>query len=104
MEVLDRQLADLEYPAEQLASYVAENDAGFLGPRTEWELWESKVNRGYDTTPHYVTREMDFEEEAKKDRENSSRDCPHCGYPSPDYRSRCKRCDCPHGRFGGATE
>jgi hypothetical protein len=89
---------DQPYPAEALELFAERFDHLFTGPRTELALWKSKIARGVDTTPRYVSKVMDFSKEAEKDRPYSSRSCPHCGYPSPDYRPRCKRCDFPHGR------
>ena len=98
IEDICAQFTDKEYPDEALQALAEKNDAEFYGPRTQLDLWQSKVNRGVDTTPRYVTKVMDFEKEAEKDRSYSSRCCPHCGYPTPDYRARCKRCDYPHGK------
>ncbi|MBC8875547.1 MAG: DUF4375 domain-containing protein [Planctomycetes bacterium] len=89
---------DEPYPEESLAAYAQTHDDRFTGPRTRLELWQSKIDRGVDTTPQYTAKVMDFEKEAEKDRPYSSRSCPHCGYPTPDYRARCKRCDYPHGK------
>jgi hypothetical protein len=98
MEALTNRLQDLPYPGKALDDYARRNDARFLGPRTQLELWQSKVDRGVDTTPRYVSKVIDFEKEAEEDRHYSTRSCPNCGYPTPDYRPRCKRCDYPHGR------
>lgn len=96
-EVCSR-FTDEPYPDELMAEFAREHDDQFFGPRTELALWQSKVDRGVDTTPRYATKVMDFEKEAEKDRPNSSRNCPNCGYPTPNYRARCKRCDYPHGK------
>jgi hypothetical protein len=93
----DRMLAAAPYPQDLLVDFVRRLDDEFRGPRTHVELWESRVARGVDTTPKYVTKQMDFEKEAEIDRRYSSRGCPKCKYPTPDYRPRCKRCDYPHG-------
>jgi hypothetical protein len=93
-----RRFTDEPYPGDLLQAYFERNESSFTGPRTALELWQSKVARGADTTPRYVSKAVDFEKEAELDRPNSSRSCPHCGYPTPDYRPRCKRCDYPHGR------
>ncbi len=89
----------VDYPddlAALLQTYVLAHDADFRGPRTLLDMWRSKRARGADTTPLY-TREIDFAIEAEKDRHNSSRPCPVCDYPSPDYRATCKRCGFPLG-------
>ena len=79
-------------------TYVGTHDEDFRGPRTLLDMWQSKRNRGVDTTPRVVTRKIDFAIEAERDRPHSSRPCPVCDYPSPDYRKTCKRCGFPHGR------
>jgi hypothetical protein len=80
-------------------AYVKAHDAQFLGPRTLLEMWRSKLARGEDTAPKFKTRgEIDFVKEAEEDRPYSSRPCPACDYPSPDYRISCKKCGYPHGR------
>ena len=39
------------YPDESLELFAKKHDAHFTGPRTQLELWQSKVDRGVDTTP-----------------------------------------------------
>lgn len=102
MAEMDRLASEFtDYPdplAELLARYFAENAPGFPGPRTHLELWLSRRARGADTAPQFITRTIDIDKEAAIDRNYSSRPCPECGYPSPDYRPSCKRCGYPHGR------
>jgi hypothetical protein len=89
-----------DYPEDLSAlvsAYVERHDSHFRGPRTPLELWHSKRARGESTVPRYAARQMDFEREAESDRAISSRSCPECGYPNPDYRRTCKRCGYPHG-------
>ena len=90
-----------DYPddlAALLEKYVENNIAEFHGPKNELELWEQRKARGADTTPRVVTRNIDFEEEAKIDEQFSSRHCPECNQPVPDYRKTCKKCGYPIGR------
>jgi hypothetical protein len=97
--IYDRQrtFTDLPYPEDALAEFVARHDAEFVGPRTKLELWHSMHRRGADTAPRFVAKKFNREQEAEKDRAYSSRSCPHCDYPSPDYRPACKACGYPHG-------
>jgi len=98
IEEVAARFTDEPYPEDLLTQFAEVHDCEFTCPRTELALWQSKMERGVDTTPRYVTKVMDFEIEAERDRPYSSRSCPHCGYPTPDYRPKCKRCDYPHGR------
>jgi hypothetical protein len=89
--------------AQLLARYVQQHDAEFRGPRTLLDMWHSKRKRGVSAAPQFITREFDIESEAKRDRPYSSRSCPECGYPSPDYRVVCKKCGFPHGKHRPAV-
>ncbi len=97
IKICDR-FTDRPYPANELESFVAANNSSFLGPRTKIELWKSKYDRGINTAPKFTVKKFDAETEAAKDRNYSTRSCPICDYPSPDYRPSCKRCGFPHGR------
>jgi hypothetical protein len=96
----------IDYPDDLgrlVDSYVGTHNEEFRGPRILLEMWQSKRSRGVDTTPRVVTRQIDFAVEAERDRPYSSRPCPVCDYPSPDYRKTCKRCGFPHGRVNAAA-
>jgi hypothetical protein len=95
---IEGKLQALKYPEEELAAYVQANEASFLGPRTKLELWNSLKKRGAATAPKFTVKKFDREREAEKDRPYSTRSCPNCDYPSPDYRPSCKACGFPHGR------
>ena len=102
MEFLD-QLSDefIEYPedlSDLVESYYKKNVKNFLGPKNLVELWHSKKNRGANTKPKYITKNLNLEKEIISDRKISSRSCPECDYPSPDYKLICKKCGFPHGR------
>lgn len=81
-----------------LQSYIENNISDFHGPENELEMWRQQKARGVDTTPRVVTRTIDFEKEAKLDEQYSSRKCPECHQPVPDYRKTCKKCGYPIGR------
>ena len=81
-----------------LDKYVENNASSFLGPKTEAELWEQKKALGKSTAPQVVTRDIDFYKEAEIDAKYSSRKCPECLQPVPDYRKTCKKCGYPIGR------
>lgn len=89
---------DCTYPKEELERFIESNDVQFLGPRTKLELWKSMTQRGADTSPRFTAKAFDRLAEAEKDRPYSTRSCPNCDYPSPDYRPSCKACGYPHGR------
>lgn len=78
-------------------AYAAAKESEFLGPKTELELWLSRRQRGAETAPRRVTVVVSPEAERQRDALVSSRSCPQCGYPSPDYRRTCKACGFPHG-------
>ena len=99
----DQFVDDPDDIAERMDAYVQAHDAAFLGPRNALALWQSKRSRGVDTTPRTVRDPIDFDKEAEIDRPYSSRPCPMCAYPSPDYRASCKRCGYPHGRADGSA-
>ena len=94
----ETRFTDCVYPKEELARFVEINDNHFCGPRTKLELWNSMTKRGADTAPKFTVKVFDRDAEAVKDRPHSSRSCPNCDYPSPDYRPSCKACGYPHGR------
>jgi predicted RNA-binding protein with RPS1 domain len=99
LESLSRQLTDYPENLRQLsAAYVAKNEAEFKGPLNQLELWQSQRIRGANTKPKRVTVLLSATDEAKRDAQHSSRQCPQCSYPSPDYRRTCKQCGFPHGR------
>lgn len=95
---VENRFTECAYPKEALARYVESNDIHFCGPRTKLELWNSMTQRGADTAPKFTVKVFDRDAEAVKDRPHSSRACPNCDYPSPDYRPSCKACGYPHGR------
>lgn len=81
-----------------LENYVSLNAQDFLGPSTKKVLWEEAKRSGMDTSPRFVTKQIDFEQEAISDKPYSSRNCPKCEQPVPDYRQTCKKCGYPLGR------
>ena len=95
---IENRFTECEYPKEELATFVEMNDNHFCGPRTKLELWNSMTQRGAETAPRFTVKVFDRDAEAVKDRPHSSRACPNCDYPSPDYRPSCKACGYPHGR------
>jgi hypothetical protein len=95
---MESRFTECSYPKEELARFVEINDDHFYGPRTKLELWNSMTKRGADTAPKFTAKVFDRVAEAEKDRPHSSRTCPNCDYPSPDYRPSCKACGYPHGR------
>lgn len=95
---IENRFTECPYPKEDLAKFVELNDVHFCGPRTKLELWNSITQRGADTAPKFTVKVFDRDAEAEKDRPHSSRACPNCEYPSPDYRPSCKACGYPHGR------
>lgn len=98
MDRLSGQFTDYPEDLEKLLEkFVLACDADFRGPRTLLDLWKSKHQRGADTVPSTV-RKIDFAIEAERDRPYSSRPCPVCDYPSPNYRNSCKRCGFPHSK------
>ncbi|MFO6425497.1 DUF4375 domain-containing protein [Motilimonas sp. KMU-193] len=97
-----RSLSDCftDYPdklGDLLDSYVNQNTSQLLGPKTDIELWQAKKKLGQNV-PSFVTKEIDYEVEAKEDAKYSSRACPECSQPVPDYRKTCKKCGFPVGR------
>jgi hypothetical protein len=95
---IENRFTECSYPREELARFVEINDNHFCGPRTKLELWNSMTKRGAETAPKFTVKVFDRDAEAVKDRPHSSRTCPNCDYPSPDYRPSCKACGYPHGR------
>lgn len=80
-----------------LDDFISLNMSQLLGPKNDLELWESKKQRSQNV-PRFVTKEIDYEKEAKEDAKYSSRSCPECSQPVPDYRKTCKKCGYPVGR------
>ena len=98
MRVLSNQFTDYPDPLGQLIDkYVKDNEAEFYGPTNEMEMWVSKKAKGQNT-PRFLTKEIDYKAEAIEDKNYSSRHCPECGQPVPDYRKSCKKCGFPVGR------
>lgn len=91
-------LQSCKFPHAQLTKFTTDHKDAFRGPRTKLELWRSMHERGADTSPRFVAKQFERAIDAEKDRAYSSRSCPHCDYPSPDYRPSCKSCGYPHGR------
>ncbi|MDP9314675.1 MAG: DMP19 family protein [Chloroflexota bacterium] len=90
----------IEYPDELATlvdAYVQTHDAHFLGPRTLMERWEARHARGADTRPRTVNTEK-REQQLADDARISTRSCPVCGQPCPDWRVECRRCGYPLGR------
>ena len=75
--------------------YVQSHDDEFLGPRTALDLWHSVRARGGDTAPRRV-HPVDWLKAEAEDRVHCRQPCPECRYPSPAYRSSCKRCGFPY--------
>ena len=99
IDELSNQFTD--YPEDLsvlLDSFVAANECQFLGPKTNLELWHARKDRGAETAPRRARENIDFVQEAAIDRPHSSRGCPECGQPVPDYRETCKRCGYPLGK------
>jgi hypothetical protein len=89
-----------DYPDELgvlLDSFINQNKSQLLGPKNDLELWQAKKKLGQNV-PRFVTKEIDYEKEAKEDAKYSSRSCPECSQPVPDYRKTCKKCGYPVGR------
>jgi hypothetical protein len=98
LDSLSRQFTDYPDNLRQLiATYVDTHEAAFKGPRSTLELWQWRRARGANTEPKRVTVRLPKSDEAKRDAQFSTRVCPQCGYPSPDYRRTCKQCGFPHG-------
>jgi hypothetical protein len=98
IDLISSELSD--YPDDLralVARYVADQSTSFLGPRTPLELWESRRARGASTKPRFITESMRHSTR-ETDRAMSTRSCPNCGYPSPDFRESCRDCGYPHGR------
>lgn len=90
-----------DYPdnlGQLIDSYINENRDKLLGPKNELELWKSKKARNANT-PRFVTKDIDYEKEALEDAQYSSRNCPECSQPVPDYRKTCKKCGYPIGKY-----
>ncbi|WP_027710086.1 DMP19 family protein [Zooshikella ganghwensis] len=99
MRALSNHFTDYPDPLGQLVdSYVQENAAEFYGPKNDVEMWASKKAKGQNT-PRFVTKEIDYKAEAIEDEKYSSRVCPECSQPVPDYRKSCKKCGFPVGRL-----
>jgi hypothetical protein len=77
--------------------YVKREAASFLGPVTDVERWESRQARGASNVPRFITEAMAHSTRAT-DAKMSTRSCPNCSYPSPDFRVTCRECGYPHGR------
>jgi len=89
-----------DYPDELgvlVENYVNHNKSQLLAPKSDIELWEAKKKLGQNI-PRFVTKEIDYKAEAKEDAKYSSRSCPECSQPVPDYRKTCKKCVYPIGR------
>jgi hypothetical protein len=98
LDSLSRQFTDYPDNLRQLiAAYVGTHEGAFKGPRSTLELWQSRRARSASTEPKRVTVLLSKSDEAKRDAQFSTRACPQCGYPSPDYRRTCKQCGFPHG-------
>jgi hypothetical protein len=100
-EMRDFSNAFTDYPdnfRKLVENYINENRDRLLGPKNELELWESRKARNANT-PRFVTKDIDYEKEALDDAQYSSRKCPECNQPVPDYRKTCKKCGYPLGKF-----
>lgn len=99
MWALSNKFTDYPDPLGQLIdNYVQANEAEFYGPKNEMEMWASKKAKGQNV-PRFVTKEIDYKAEAIEDEKYSSRVCPECSQPVPDYRKSCKKCGFPVGRL-----
>lgn len=99
MRVLPNKFTDYPDPLGDLIdTYVQENKGEFHGPKNELEMWISKQSKDQHV-PQFVTKEIDYKTEAIEDMKYSSRVCPECSQPVPDYRKSCKRCGFPVGRL-----
>lgn len=83
--------------ATLIDAYVQAHDSEFRGPRTLMERWQARRARGADTRPYTLHPEM-LEKRLEEDARLSTRSCPVCGQPCPNWRVECRRCGYPLGR------